>query len=74
LEDEPPLEIEIIGSFDGNQSMRRADLRAGAHEDPRRFKSSYHLSEDEVNVFQHDVKPRPKKAKVWHCYVVVYNR
>jgi hypothetical protein len=47
--------------------MKRADLRAGAHEDLRQFKSSYHLSEDQVNVFQHDVKPRPRKAKVCPC-------
>ncbi|KIM86138.1 hypothetical protein PILCRDRAFT_5198 [Piloderma croceum F 1598] len=64
LEDEPLLEIEMIGSIDGNQSLRRADLRAGAHEDPRQFRSSYLLSEDAVNVFQHDIKPRCKKSKV----------
>ena len=51
--------------------MRRADLRAGAHEDPHQFKSLYYLSEDRVDVFKHDVKPRPKKAKVSTFYFAV---
>jgi hypothetical protein len=53
--------------------MRLADLRDGAHEDPRQFNRSYYLSEDTVNVFQHGVKPRSKKAKVCPLKVVVYN-
>ena len=57
------LEISHMGAIDGNQSLKRADLRAGAHEDPRRFQSSYHLSEEKVDVFKYDIKPRGNKSK-----------
>ena len=57
------LEISLMGAIDGNQSLKRADLRAGAHEDPRRFQSSYHLSEEKVDVFKYDIKPWGNKSK-----------
>lgn len=63
VEDEPLLEISVIGAQDGNQSLKRADLRSGVYEDPRRFDSSYHLSEEKVDVFKYDIKPRGNKAK-----------
>jgi hypothetical protein len=45
-------------------------MREGLHEDPRKFASSYLISEEDVDVFKHDVKPRaqPKKKNVRkHC-------
>lgn len=53
----------MIGAQDGNQSLKRADLCSGVYEDPRRFDSSYHLSEEKVDVFKYDIKPRGNKAK-----------
>lgn len=63
-----------MGALDGNQSLKRADVRAGAQEDPRRFHSSYHLSEEDVDVFKYDIKPRADKSSKevsTSCYVNV---
>jgi hypothetical protein len=50
--------------MDGGQSLRRVAMRNDLHEDPRKFSSSYLISEEEVNIFKDDVKPRaPRKKK-----------
>ncbi|KAI0055191.1 hypothetical protein BV25DRAFT_1930474 [Artomyces pyxidatus] len=63
LDTEIPLEVSVIGALDGNQSLKRVRLREGLESDPRVFASTYYISEDDVNQFKYDVKPRPRKAK-----------
>jgi len=57
--------------MDGGQSLRRVAMREGLHEDPRKFSSSYLISEEDVDVFKHDVKPRAprKKTNVRICCI-----
>ena len=65
------LEILLIGAIDGNQSLKCTDLHAGADEDPCHFKSSYHLSEEKVDVFKHDIKPKGVKSKEVQRYIYI---
>lgn len=53
----------IEGNMDGGQSLRRVAMREDRHEDPRTFASSYLISEEDVDKFKNDVKPRPRKKK-----------
>jgi Kyakuja-Dileera-Zisupton transposase len=64
LEDEPPLQISVMGAMDGNQSQKRVAMREELEEDPREFNSDYYIKEKDVDVFKNDVKPRPPKKKV----------
>ncbi|KAI0038235.1 hypothetical protein FA95DRAFT_1567860 [Auriscalpium vulgare] len=59
LLDDPDLQVEIIGAMDGNQSLKRVRLREGLKADPRVFKSTYYISEDDVDQFKYDVKAQP---------------
>jgi hypothetical protein len=73
LEDELPLVPAIEGSMDGGQSLRRVAMREDLHEDPRTFSSNYLISEEDVDVFKHDVKPRAphkKKDVSKHCMLL----
>ncbi|KAA1473373.1 hypothetical protein DENSPDRAFT_765398, partial [Dentipellis sp. KUC8613] len=63
LVDDPTMDIEFIGSLDGNQSLKRVRLREGFEGDPRVFHSGYYIREGEVETFKHDVKPRSRPAK-----------
>ncbi|KAA1467688.1 hypothetical protein DENSPDRAFT_877519 [Dentipellis sp. KUC8613] len=58
LHDEETLIIATIAALDGNQSLKRARLRELLEEDPRVFDSKYWITEDLVDIFKHDVKPR----------------
>ncbi|KAH9952513.1 hypothetical protein BGW80DRAFT_1194853 [Lactifluus volemus] len=60
---EVPLEVSLIGVLDGNQSLKRARFHEGLNADPRAFTSDYYISEDIVNRFKHDVKPRHQKKQ-----------
>ena len=57
------MDVTVIGALDGNQSLKWVCLREGLDADPRKFHSDYYLSENDVNVFQHDIKPRKSKTK-----------
>ncbi|KAI0044055.1 hypothetical protein FA95DRAFT_1497723, partial [Auriscalpium vulgare] len=59
---DPVLKVEMIGAMDGNQSLKRVRLREGLKADPRVFKSTYHISEEEVDKYKHDVKAKPADA------------
>lgn len=63
--------------MDGGQSLRRVAMRDDRHEDPRKYASKYLLSEEEVDVFKHDVKARAprkkKKVRLWIYYVATVN-
>jgi len=50
------MEVEIICAIDGNQSLKRRKLRDGLEDEPRLFKSSYYISESDVDRFKNDVK------------------
>jgi len=63
VEDEPPLVPAIEGNMDGGQSLRRVAMWEDLEEDPRVFNSSYLISEEEVDKFKHDVKPRARRTK-----------
>ena len=63
LEDEPLLEISLMGAIGGNQSLKHTNVHATSQEDPHQFHSSYHLLEGQVDVFKHDIKPRVDKSK-----------
>ena len=41
-------------------------MHAGVHEDLHQFHSSYHLSEEQVDVSKHDIKPRVDRSKGVH--------
>ena len=43
-------------------------VHADVHEDPCHFLSSYHLSEEKVEIFKHDIKPKANKSKWVHRY------
>jgi hypothetical protein len=49
--------------MDGGQSLRRVAMREGLHKDPRKFVSSYLISEKDVDIFKHNVKPRAPRKK-----------
>ncbi|KAI0245157.1 hypothetical protein BJV78DRAFT_1078764, partial [Lactifluus subvellereus] len=59
---ETPLEVSVIGVLDGNQSLKRVHQREGVNPDPRQFTSDYYISEELVDRFKHDVKPRPLRS------------
>ena len=63
VEDEPPLVPTIEGSMDGGQSLRRVAMREDFEEDPHVFNSSYLISEEDVDRFKYDVKPRAPREK-----------
>lgn len=52
-----------MGSFDGGSSLKRVDHSDRLVVDTRSFESDYYLSEEQVDKFKNDVKPRPRKAK-----------
>ncbi|KAF8141802.1 hypothetical protein EV363DRAFT_1392219 [Boletus edulis] len=58
LEDEPKLMFNWLVSIDGNNSLKRWDTSTygiAPREDHRTVRSSYWLSSEEVNKFQHEV-------------------
>ena len=64
------MDVTVIGTLDGNQSLKRVCLWEGLDADPRKFHSDYYLSENDVNVFQNDIKPRKSKAKKVRCHLL----
>jgi Kyakuja-Dileera-Zisupton transposase len=61
-----------MGALDGNQSLKRVCFREGAHSDPRKFTSDYYISEEKVDQFKYDVKPRPSPSqKKVVCYILL---
>lgn len=58
LEDEPPLKYKILLCMDGNTSLKLLDpaiLRGQPRVDPRTFRTSYWIPEEEVNKFADEV-------------------
>ena len=71
LTNEVPLDVSIICAIDGNQSLKRRRLRDGLEEEPRTFRSSYYISESDVDRFKNDVKTRaPRKVMSSQCCAV----
>lgn len=61
LKDEEPLLHSHLMSLDGNSSLKRFASRPAF--DPPTFVSDYYLTQEEVNVYGHEVVHRSKKKK-----------